>query len=49
MIAPTMPMTMSIGTPNPPPFITFPASQPAISPTTIYQIKPPIICRLQSD
>jgi hypothetical protein len=32
---PRIPRTMSITTPYPPPFITFPASQPAINPTTI--------------
>ncbi len=32
---PRMPRTMSMTTPYPPPLITFPASQPAINPTTI--------------
>src|SRR5262249_10860658 len=37
---PTIPSTMSIGTPYPPPFMTFPASHPAIKPTMTAQINP---------
>src|SRR5262252_6627117 len=37
---PTIPSTMSIGTPYPPPFMTFPASHPAIKPMTTAQINP---------
>src|SRR5262249_31389477 len=37
---PTLPSPMSIGTPYPPPFMTFPASHPAIKPTMTAQINP---------
>jgi len=40
MTAPTMPRTISISTPKPPPFITFPASHPAMNPTMHHQSKP---------
>jgi len=37
--APRIPKMISTTTPYPPPFITCPASQPAISPTTIHSRK----------
>src|SRR5215471_11332458 len=39
-IPPTIPSTMSIRIPYPPPFMTFPAKNPAISPTTIQYMNP---------